>query len=199
MKSLFVSLIVIATCAAQAQQPAPCLKLSKVTVEKHVLHQDSEADVNLVFVGQHCYVFSGSPAQGRQWPVFELQSEPGLTVSTAFAGLSRFDQTTVGASILRAGEVEVRVHLAASSDFALGGHKLPGLIRYKVMDGLGNISDQALSFEVPITVAKAEPVHVPGPPFDQRHPVWAKVLLPLEIIAFIPLFILAGLMGWDGC
>jgi hypothetical protein len=55
-----------------------------------------------------------------------------------------------------------------------------------------------LSFDVPIKVEPAR-AGANAPSFPERHPVWAKVLLPFEIIAMVPLFILAGLMGWDGC
>lgn len=204
MKPLILFALTLAA-TARAQQLAPCLKLSKVEIETHVLRRSSGTDVKLTFAGQHCYVFSESPSLGRFLPVVEMQSEPGLSVTSDGPELSRFDPTTVSASILRAEEVSATLHLAAASGLALGEHKVPGVVRYKTMDGLRNVSDETLTFDFPITIAKAErmaemkPVHASEPSFSQRHPVWAKVLLPFEVIAFIPLFILAGLMGWDGC
>jgi hypothetical protein len=204
MKPLILFVLTLAA-AAQAQQPAPCLKLSKVEIETHVLHRSSGTDVKLTFAGQHCYVFSESPSLGRLLPVIEMQSEPGLHVTADGPELSRFDQTTVSAFIFRAEEVSATLHLAAASDLALGEHKLPGLVRYKTMDGLGNVSDETLAFEFPITIAQAEhmakikPVSASEPSFSQRHPIWDKVLLPLKVIVFIPLFILADLVSGSSC
>jgi hypothetical protein len=204
MKPLILFALTLAA-TAQAQQPAPCLKLSKMEMETHVLRQSSGTDVKLTFTGQHCYVFSESPSLGRILPVIEMQSEPGLHVTTDGPELSRFDQTTVSAFIFRAEEVSVTLHLAAASDLALGEHKLPGLVRYKTMDGLGNVSDETLAFDFPIIIAQAEhmakikPVRASELSFAERHPVWDKVLLPLKIIAFIPLFILAGLVSGSSC
>lgn len=187
---------------AQAQQLAPCLKLSKVETETHVLHRSSGTDVKLTFAGQHCYVLCDPPSLGPLRPVVEMQSEPGLFVTTESPELSGFDQTALNTSILKAEEVSVTLHLAASSELALGEHKVPGVVRYRTIDGLGNLSDETLAFDFPITIAQAEhmteikPVRAVEPSFSQRHPVWSKVLLPFEGIA---LFILATLMGWDGC
>jgi hypothetical protein len=92
---------------AQAQQLAPCLKLSKVETETHVLHRSSGTDVKLTFAGQHCYVLSDPPSLGPLRPVVEMQSEPGLFVTTESPELSGFDQTALNTSILKAEEVSV--------------------------------------------------------------------------------------------
>jgi hypothetical protein len=57
-----------------------------------------------------------------------------------------------------------------------------------------------LSFDLPIKIEPRFGSSTPG--FSKRHPVWDKVLLPFEIVAFIallPLIVIAGLTGWDGC
>jgi hypothetical protein len=57
-----------------------------------------------------------------------------------------------------------------------------------------------LSFDLPIKVEPRFGANAPG--FSRRHPVWDKVLLPFEIVALIallPLVMIAGIAGWDGC
>ena len=196
MKTFVALLIVLAAAGARAQSPTPCLKLKKVKVENHVLHQNSETDVTLVFAPKHCSVLRGVHAPGTYWPDLEIQSEPELTASQRDLPLPGPEPAAADAFSSRE-EVLAKVHLSASGNLVLGAHRLPGVVHYKVIDNLGNVSDESLSFEVPITVARPEPVRLP---FEERHPVWAKVLFPFEMIALFPLVIVVGLLtGWDGC
>jgi hypothetical protein len=198
MKGLIFLAVALAT-AAQAQQPATCLKLSQVTVDRRVVHQYGKTDVKLKFEAKDCYVLTQSPNLGPQIPVLEIQNETGLTAQIGAVGALRFDQSTVSSSILKAQEILATVNLAASDAAALGQHKLAGTIRYKVIDSQGSVSDEVLSFNVPIKVEQT----VPNPPgFTDRHPVLTMMLVPIEVVvlvALLPLVVLAGLMGWDGC
>lgn len=189
--------------AVHAQQPAPCLKLTKVKVDNHVLHQNSATQVQLTFEGQHCYVFSGSIARPNEWPFIDFESVPGITIEdTHGIDASRLDQS--GAIPFRAQALTETFTMIAGSGLELGEHKIPGHIHYKVVDGQGNMSDETLAFEIPLKV-KEPKILKPGPydrpdlSFSDKHPVWNKILLPLEIIAFIPLFILAGLISGESC
>jgi len=200
MKRFFVLLIGLACAAAQAQQ-APCLKLHSAKLKDHVLRQGSTAVMELVFLSRGCYVFNGSPAN-RVWPALEIASEPGLTSRARGAGAANFDESTLAFGLLRAQEVRLDVDLQASPDLRVGEHKLTGVLHYQVIDERGNLSDQTLDLEktFKVDVPKApEGLMPPGPGFSDRHPVWAKVLLPFEIIALFPLWILAGLISGESC
>lgn len=198
MKALFVLLMALAT-GAYAQQPTPCLKLKKTEVEKHVLHQNGATQATLTFEGKHCYVLNESKNIGQQGPVLDVTPPSGISATVESVGVVLFNPAKVRLEDFRAGEIAAKLNLTATPDAPLGKHSLPVLVHYQVMDSLGNVHDEALAFDVPVKVAPAEHIRPPVPPFEERHPVWAKVLLPFEIIAFIPLYILAGLMGWDGC
>lgn len=198
MKALIFLAVALAT-AAQAQQPTTCLKLNQVKVDHRVVHQYGTTEVKLKFEAKDCYVLTESPNMGRQMPILELQNEKGLTATVGSVGALRFDQSTVSASFLKAQEISATVNLAASYAAVLGQHKLAGTIRYKVIDSQGIVSDEMLSFNVPIKVEQT----VPYPPgFTDRHPVLTMMLVPVGVVvlvALLPLVLLAELMGWDGC
>lgn len=198
MKALFILLMALAT-GAHAQQPTPCLKLKKTEIEKRVLHQNGATQATLTFEGKHCYVLNKSENIGRQGPVLEVTTPPGISATAEGVGAVLFDPEKVRLADFKPGQIAAKLHLTATPEAALGRHSLPVLVHYQVMDGLGNDHDETIAFDVPVKVAPAEHISQPGPGFEKRHPVWAKVLLPFEIVAMIPLFILAGLMGWDGC
>ena len=200
MKHLIFLSIALAASLAHAQQPTPCLKLSHVKVDRKVLYQDGTAEVRLNFKARDCYVLTESVALGPQRPIVELQNEPGLKTQVGAIGAFRFDPDTAGATIFRAREITATLNLAATQEAALGQRKIPGTIRYKVVDRQGNVSDEVLSFDLPIKVERA--LSIPRPPgFMDRHPVWTKtVLLPLAVIAAIallPVVIVLTLLGVD--
>jgi len=198
MKALFVLLMALAT-GAYAQQPTPCLKLKKTEIEKRVLHQDGATQATLTFEGKHCYVLNESKNIGQQGPVLDVTPPPGISATVESVGVVLFDPAKVRLEDFRAGQIAVKLNLTATPDAPLGKHSLPVLVHYQVMDSLGNVSDETLTFNMPIKVAQAEHVRPPVPPFEERHPVWAKVLLPLEIIVVIPLCLLKWLVGAGGC
>ncbi len=198
MKQMLFLLVAMSSLAVRAQQPAPCLRLSKIEAVEHVLYQNGVTQAELTFEGKNCHVFVGSAGHDLEQPVFKVQREPGLDIRVEMTRTSHLDQATVGARIYRAQQISVVLSLRASPDLTLGEHRLPGTVHYRIMDGLGNISDETLAFTVPIKVEPPK-VYLPEAPFSERHPIWSKVLLPLEVIAFIPMYILASLMGWDGC
>jgi hypothetical protein len=200
MKTLILFALTL-VAAAQAQQPAPCLELKQVRVDHRVLHQGQTTDIKLKFEArksgpQNCHVLLESPVFARQLPVLEIQDAPGVSAKVKSVGPFRFDQPSSGT--LKARGISATVALTTSLDAIPGEHKLAGTVRYKVINSQGEVSDELLSFDVPIKVEPAR-AGANAPSFPERHPVWAKVLLPFEIIAMVPLFILAGLMGWDGC
>jgi len=198
---LFICVLVFAPIASRAQQPSPCLQLSQVKVDGHVLHQNGAARVQLVFTAQHCYVDSGSPL-GAQMPEFGVESQTGLGIEMGASGAARFDQSAVP-GLLRAQEISLDLNVVTSPELELGEHKVPGVVRYQVIDEMGNRSPETLSFDIPLKVdtprTKPAPSSYdkPGDFFD-KHPIWTKVLIPVLIVAFIPLFIIASAMG-DGC
>jgi len=198
MKFSFLLLIALACGAAQAQQ-APCLKLKQIMVEDHVLHQNGTTTVELIFEGHGCYLFVGSPVPAPpNWRPFiaEVEGAPGLMVESKGFGARRFDGAFVR---VRAQEITETLTLTAIPGLEAGKHKLHGQIHYTVMDSLANTSEETLAFEVPIKVVPPKKIHAPGMPFEERHPVWAKILLPLEIIALFPLWVVAGLFYPSSC
>jgi hypothetical protein len=198
MKGLIFLVVALAT-AAHAQQATTCLKLSQVKVDHRVVHQYGTTEVKLKFEAKDCYVLTESPNLGRQMPILEIQNETGLTAQIGAVGALRFDQSMVSASTLKAQEISATINLAASYAATLGQHKLAGTIRYKAVDSQGSVTDEMLSFNVPI---KVEPTVPNSPGFTDRHPVWTAMLVPVGVVvlvALLPLVLLAELMGWDGC
>lgn len=201
MKILILFALALAT-TIQAQQPAPCLQLTQAKVDHRVLRRGAATDVKLKFeAGKHnggpCYVVTESAAVGSHLPVLEIQNAPGVSAKVGVVGALRFDQASVGSATVKAQEISATIILTASSAATLGEHTLAGTVRYKSIDIQGNVSDEALSFDVPIKVEQAKSN---TPEFPERHPVWARVLLPFEILALIallPLVIVAELAGWD--
>lgn len=199
MKTLFVLLFALAT-GAHAQQPTPCLKVKKIKVEKRVLRQSGSTQATLTFEGKNCFVLDESKNIGRPGPVFEITPQPGITASAETVGVVPFDPEKVRSADFKAGQLEVNLNLTATPEAALGRHSLPVLAHYQVLDSLGNVHDESLAFYVPMRVAPAEHIQPPWSRFAERHPVWAKVLLPFEIIAMVPMFIVAALNGLEeGC
>jgi hypothetical protein len=190
MKALFVLLMALAT-GAQAQQPTPCLKLKKI--EKHVLHQNGATLATLTFEEKHCYVLNESKNIGRQGPVLEITTPPGISATVEGVGVVLFDPATAD---LKPRQIAAKLNLTATPEAALGRRSLQVLVHYQVMDSLGNIHDETLPFNMSIKVAQVEHVR---PPFEERHPAWAKILLPLEFIAVMPLCFLKWLVGAGGC
>jgi hypothetical protein len=200
MKALIFLSLALAAAVAHAQQPAPCLKLSQVKVNQGAVHQDGATEIRLKFAAQkfgekHCRVLTESPDLGQQTPILEIQDETGLTAQVAAVGALRLDQSTIGATILKAQEISATLNIAATHQASLGKHKLAGTIRYKVTDNEGSVSEEVLSFNVPIKVEHS----IPAPGFMDRHPVWTRtVVLPLAVIAAIallPVAIVLMLLG----
>lgn len=203
MKTMILFALTLAA-AAHAQQPAPCLELKQVKVDHRVLYQGGTTDIKLKFEArksgpQNCRVLAESPALGRQRPALEIQDSPGVSAKLKSVGALRFDQSS--SATLKAREISATVALTTSLDAIPGEHKLAGTVRYKVTNSQGDVSDEVLSFDVPVKVEPAR-ARANAQSFPRRHPVWDKVLLPFEIVALIallPLVIIAGITGWDGC
>ena len=195
MKALIFLSIALASALAHAQQPTSCLKLSQVKVNHGVVHQGGATEIKLKFDAKDCRVLIESPDLGRQTPILEI-NETGLTAQVWAVDALRLDQATAGTSILKAQEISATVNLAATHEASLGKHKLAGTIRYKVMDNQGSVSEEVLSFNVPIKVEQTVPA---SSGFMDRHPIWTKtVLLPLAVIAAIallPVTIVLMLLG----
>ena len=194
MKFSFLLFIALVCGAAQAQQ-APCLKLHSAKLKYGELHQGSTAFMELVFRARDCYVFNGA-LNNRVWPTLEITGESGLTSKTSDVIALKFDDTAKAAGLLRAQEIHLYLDLQASPDLRVGEHTLAGALRYQVVDERGNLSDETLDLTKTFKVDKALQS---GPGFYERHPRWAKVLLPLEIIALLPLWIVSGLFYPSSC
>jgi hypothetical protein len=193
MKSLLISLIAIAACTAQAQQPGPCLKLSKVRIDRHVLHQQDETTGQLTFKTRGCYIL-----HGNELPVMTFEPKPELDVTLSNARFGRVDPSSVGTATEKAEEMLVTLRFIASPDLAVGEHTLRALLTYNVEDKSGKVSSEALAIAIPFKVAPHKPYEkVALPENDRPHEESAFVhglKIAGMIVVGIPLFIALAVM-----
>ena len=157
MKGLFLALIVLAACAAQAQPLSPCLKLTKVEIDHHMLRQQDESKATLSFKAQNCYILD-SP----QGPAAMFEDLPGLDIVTEETRFARFN--VGGPLVMRARELSMSWRLTASPDLSVGEHTLHALLIYYAADKSGKIFRETLAFELPLKVAPPKAYHPPKMP-----------------------------------
>ena len=148
MKTLIALLIAMMVCSAHAQQPAPCLKLSKIKIDRHMLHQQDETMAQLTFKAHGCYVL-----HGNELPVMTFETKPELDVTLSNTRFGRLDPSSAGTGTEKAQEMLVWLRFIASPDLAVGEHTLRGLLTYKVADKSGNVSSETLAIAIPFKVA----------------------------------------------
>jgi hypothetical protein len=188
MKGLILLAITLAA-AAQAQQRTPCLKLSKVKIERHVLQQQDETVAFLNFKTQGCFILKGS-----QMPRVEFEAEPGLDITLVDIRFGDIDPSSAGTDAVRIRQVVVVLKMTASRDLPLGEKTLRGVMTYSVADKLGNVSPATLSLTVPFKV-------VPHQTHKQHSPFVNGFITSVEIIGlvvFSPLLFIFCLFN-DGC
>lgn len=151
MKCFFALLIGLVCAAAQAQQTAPCLKLSKVLIANHVVRQQEDTIAKLIFKARNCAV---AEARDRTVPTFE--SSPGLEVSVSDLLFMDLEEEA-GTGITVARQVSLSLKLSASPDLPVGEHTLRGLLSYQVIDSSGNPAPETLAIGFPFKVAPHKP------------------------------------------
>ncbi len=188
MKALLLLVIAIATCAAHAQQPTPCLKLSKVKIDRHVLHQQDETMAQLTFKTHGCYVL-----HGNELPVMTFETKPELDVTLSNTRFAQLDPSSAGTATEKAQEMLVSLKLIASPDLAVGEHTLRGLLTCNVADKSGNVSSETLAIAIPFKVAPHKPYQNVALPDNGRPHQDSAFVHGLKIagmiVVGIPLFI----------
>jgi hypothetical protein len=181
MKYLILSVLMLAAVAEARQPSGPCLRFKDVKTLK--LHQEGETYIKLRFKTA-CPVKIQSP---DHLPVFEMQNAPGLQSTVVYTSHPGYEH-----------EISTVLTIKASKDAALGSQELHGLIHYQDIVS-GNYSDETLRFAVPVKVLRPLPMDT----FAHDHPVWHKVLLPIEVagvlIVYIPFCLFLFITGQGGC
>jgi hypothetical protein len=188
MKFSFVLLIALACGVAQAQQPAPCLELRKVTIAHHVLHRQGQTEAKLKFRARNCYV-----VQSQEQPSATFESKPDLDVAVNSIGFRDFDQTSVGTSGVKARELSLSLRLAASPALPTGEHNLRAMLSYRAARADGTITAETLAFDIPFKVAPAKLPDLNKEPSAfvswLQGVGWAVVVIPVYLVMLIPCLI----------
>jgi len=183
MKNLLVLLIITVSWTAQAQQPASCLKLSRIKITDHLLHQAGETRAELLFKTRDCYVVSGFDR-----PTMTLEDMPGLQVALSSTGFSHIDPQSVGTAMMKAREMSVSLDLKASPGLPLGEHSLHAMVSYQRLDSSGAVVPETIAIQIPFKVAP------PRAPQKEKSSLLHGLAITGEIIVGIPLFVV--MMIW---
>lgn len=179
MKKSILLIIALAT-AAQAQQPAPCLKLAKVDIPGHALGQQESTIARLTFKAHGCAV---ADLHGYTTATFE--SSPGLNIAVNDIEFKDSDKTSTSSGIQKAQQVFLLLKLSTSPDFALGEHTLHGLLTYQAIDSSGNPAPETLEIAVPFKVvplkAHQESAFVQGLQIAGIAVVWIPLMIVLGL------------------
>lgn len=154
-----ILLVFVLTAAAQAQLPAPCLKLSKVAITGHALRQQESTIAKLTFKAQHCAV-----AGLRSSTSTNFESSPGLDIAVSDVGFKRSNETPTAMGIQKVQELSLFLKLSASPDLAVGEHTLHGLLTYQAIDASGTPALENLVISFPFKVAPHKPSKKVAPP-----------------------------------
>jgi hypothetical protein len=187
MKTLLISLIVFAACAAYAQQP--CLKLAKIKIEKQ-LRQSSATEVKLKFETKGCYIVTESESLGKQPPTLDVQEIPdGITAKVETVAAPQILQSAMDREVLKAQVVSTTILLNASSQAELGDSKLSGTLHYMTVDKAGTIKPESLAFSFPFQVALPLLPQQENSSVDEMKRagelIAAVVLFPITLLIFL--------------
>lgn len=184
MKNLLILLVITASWTAQAQQ-ASCLKLSKIRIADHLLHQAGETRAELIFRARDCYVVSG-----HESPTMTFEDKPGLQAQVAATGLGHFDQESVGTTMVKAREMSVVINLTAWPTFPLGEHSLHAMVTYKRLDSSGAVVPETIAVQIPFKVAPPKPYN---PDHKERSGFIKGLELAGEIVLAVPALLIMAI------
>lgn len=183
-----ILLLIALTAAAQAQQPAPCLKLSKVNITDHALRQQESTIARLTFKAQHCAVAGLRDSTGASF-----ESLPGLDISVSDVGFKLSNETPTIIGIQKAQELSLFLNLSASPDLTVGEHALHGLLTYQAIDASGNPALETLAISFPFKVVPHKPYKTVAPlDFGRPHkesPFMHGLKITGMVIVAVPIFI----------
>lgn len=184
MKNLLVLLVITASWTAQAQQ-ASCLKLSKIRIADHLLHQAGETRAELIFKARDCYVVGG-----HDNPTVTFEDKPGLQATLSSTGFAHIDQESVGAPIVKAREMSLVMKLKASAGLPLGEHSLHAMVTYQRLDGSGAIISETVAVQIPFKVAPPKPYN---PDHKERSGFIKGLELAGEIVLAVPALLIMAI------
>jgi glucose/arabinose dehydrogenase len=149
MKHLILLIVVMAGAAAHAQQqPANCLKLKKVKLPQHVLHQRTQVLAEVTLKVKNCHI-----VEDHQQTTVTFESKPGLDVTLDEVAFRRPKDAGVGESSTNVKEVVLLLTLAASPDFPVGKTTLHGMLTYQAVGNGGAVAPETVALDVPVKVA----------------------------------------------
>src|SRR5215471_3870670 len=184
MKHLLTVLTVMASWTAQAQQPGSCLKLSKIRIADHLLHQYGETRAELTFKARNCYVIEGHPV------VVTFEDKPSLQAVVTGTGFSNFDQESVGTATVKAREMSLAVTLKALPSLPVGEHSLHAMVTYQRLDNSGAVKSETVAIQIPFKVAPPKAYS----PVKEHSGFLKGLQITGEIVAGIPLLLV--MMVW---
>jgi len=153
MKSALVFIVMLVSCAAHAQQqPANCLKLKKVKLPQHVLHQRTQVLAEVTLKVKNCLI-----VEDHQQTTVTFESMPGLHVTLDDVVFQRPKDAGVGESSTNVREVVLLLNLAASPGLLVGETTLHGMLTYQAIRNGAAVAPETVALDVPLEVAP--PVH----------------------------------------
>jgi hypothetical protein len=184
MKSTLLLIVVLASCAAQAQQPANCLQLKKVKIADHVLHQEGATWAELTLKAKDCSV-----VEEHDRTTVTFASRPGLDVTPQDIGFKRSDDESGGNPPASVKEVTVTLRLIASPDLPLGESTMHGMLTYLAVNGAGAVSPETLAFDIPLKVAPPKPYKPHDEPSAFMKGLKQTGVIALEAIVVVPVML----------
>jgi hypothetical protein len=178
-----ILLVIVLAAAAQAQQPAPCLRLAKVDIPGHALGQQESTVARLTFKAHGCVV-----ADLRDRTTVAFESSPRLDIAVNDIEFKDPDKTLASPGIQKARQLSLLLKLSASPDMAVGEHTLHGILTYQVIDSSGNPAPETLEIAFPLKVVP----HKSHPESAFVHGLKTAGIIAARI-PLIPLFILVEL------
>jgi hypothetical protein len=184
----FVLLIALACGAAQAQQPVPCLRLSKIVISNHVVRQQEDTVARLTFKARNCAI-----AEVSDRTIATFESLPGLDVAVSEMGFKHTAEARAATGIVKVRELSLSLKLSASPDLAVGERTLHGLLIYQVIGAPGNPAPETLLISVPFKVIPHKPYKKVALPDDGRPHQESGFVHALKtagmFVALIPIFV----------
>jgi hypothetical protein len=186
MKSTLLLVVVFASYAAHAQQPANCLQLKKVKIADHVLHQEGATWAELTLKEKDCSV-----VEEHDRIAVTFASKPGLDVTLQDIGFKRSDDESGEnpPAKSKVKEVTVTIRLLASPDLPLGESTMHGMLTYLAVNRAGAVSPETLAFDIPLKVAPPKPYKPHAEPSGFMKGLKQTGVVALEAIIIVPVML----------
>lgn len=179
MKILILFALTIAATAQAQQHPADCLKLKKVEIASHVIHQHSQTLAELTLKVKNCHII-----EEHEQTTITFESKPGLDVTVDDIAFRRSDDGTA-----KIKEVSVAMRLIALPELPVGESTLRGTLTYQALNDAGVIVSERQPFDIPLKIAPPKPYKPDNEPsgFVKGLEIAGEILvgIPLLIVMMI--------------